>query len=123
MHKSRLASFLLLILVVCAADRCREATRQGEPQTTNCNPDGTLPAWLSELIKSGPASNKSIIIQYKYTGQAVFSVNMCLDCADAMTVVYDCDQNVVCQFGGIAGLNTCPDFEQNATRIRVIWEN
>ncbi len=40
-----------------------------------------------------------------------------------MDQVYNCQGQVICQFGGIAGLNTCPDFYDTATDKKVIWKN
>jgi hypothetical protein len=65
--------------------------------------------------------NKGEIIQYHYQGQTVYLVNTCLDCSDSMAEVLDCQQNVVCRFGGIAGFNTCPDFSQKAKNEKIIW--
>jgi hypothetical protein len=38
-------------------------------------------------------------------------------------VVYACNGDIICQFGGIAGLNTCLDFAERAIKKKVIWKN
>jgi len=55
------------------------------------------------------------IIRYKYNNEYVFWIDECYNCADNLISVYNCEGNVICEFGGIAGLNTCPDFETAAT--------
>lgn len=65
---------------------------------------------------------KGLIAQYYYKGQTVILIDDCSNCSDAMQEVYDCNGNVLCQFGGIAGLNTCPDFESKARFVRTLFE-
>jgi len=36
---------------------------------------------------------------------------------------YDCEGNVICEFGGFDGRNTCPDFESNVSNMELIWTN
>ena len=80
--------------------------------------------WLSEMIRDFKRSDqKASIYYYEYKGQPVFAVDSCVGCADAMTTVYNCDKGVVCQFGGIAGMNTCPDWEDEASDERLIYKN
>lgn len=80
--------------------------------------------WLSERIRGFKRSDqKAEVYYYEYKGEPVFSINSCVGCADAMTVVYNCDQGVLCEFGGIAGLNTCPDWSSEATNERLIFRN
>ena len=50
-------------------------------------------------------------------------IDVCNGCADNLTTVYNCEGNVICEFGGIAGLNTCPDFDKNSTNKTIIYEN
>ncbi len=82
---------------------------------------------LKQLVANEEAqdpgeSNGLEIIQYTYQNQIVYLVNDCINnCADALTVVYDCDENIICEFGGIVGLNTCPDFETEATNSKVLF--
>jgi len=82
-------------------------------------------AWLTSMIngmKHNPAI-KSEVIRYKYNNQTVFYIDSCKGCADSMGVVYNCAGEVICQFGGIAGFNTCPDFFEKATSKKVLWKN
>lgn len=64
------------------------------------------------------------IYAYKYKGDTVFLVSStCEQCADMMAHVYSCKGKTICQFGGIAGLNTCPDFSDLATNRELVWKN
>lgn len=74
--------------------------------------------WLHDLKqyfeqRMTPAGSQ--IVQYTYNGETVFWVDDCYRCSDGMQQVYNCEGDVICQFGGIAGVNTCPDFFEMAT--------
>jgi len=94
-----------------------------------CDDSLSLPCdnneWLQERVNAMKhnTSQKGIIEQYEYEGQVVISINSCVGCADAMTIVYDCTGKELCKFGGIAGFNTCPDFNDAAVFTRVIFES
>ncbi len=63
------------------------------------------------------------IYAYQYKGQTVFMVNSCTNCSDSMAQVYTCGGQVICTFGGIAGLITCPDFDDVAVNRVLVWKN
>jgi len=117
-----LLSCFSLLLILCSASQCHDdSLSNGEG--ASCDGSKT-PAWIDEIFSDmEQGNNKGEIIRYKLNGQTVFLINTCLDCADSMSEVYDCQHNVLCQFGGIAGFNTCPDFYQKATHKKVIWRN
>ena len=82
------------------------------------------PVWLTTIISNTKQNeNKGEVIQYQYNGQTVFWINICIECADSMSDVYNCAGEPKCQFGGIAGFNTCPDFQDKATGKKIIWAN
>ncbi|GAA3607478.1 hypothetical protein Q4Q39_10535 [Flavivirga amylovorans] len=111
-------TFLFLLLVSFLG--CHE-TDDGNSSSKICSVDPLENIdWLKELLNNTD-SNGLEIIQYDYKGQIVFSINNCLNCADNLIAVYDCERNKVCEFGGIAGLNTCPDFDTEATNKTVIF--
>lgn len=83
-------------------------------------------AWLKlikEDLEISTSLSKKEIIQYTYKGNTVFLINPCKDCADGLITVYDCNGEKQCEFGGIGGKNTCPDFDMNATSKILLWEN
>jgi len=84
-----------------------------------------LPSCIQSEIESASqgGSNEASLTQYRYNGQIVYSFDPGLVYPDMMTTVVNEDCEVVCQFGGIAGMNTCPDFSQNAEVIGVVWKN
>jgi hypothetical protein len=80
--------------------------------------------WFTSILnglKQNPEV-KSEVISYTYHGQTVFYIDSCKGCADSMALVYTCSGEIICQFGGIAGFNTCPDFADFATHKKVIWQ-
>jgi hypothetical protein len=107
---------ILLIFLSLAAFRCEDEI--GLPE--NCDFNTQVESIIESSRNSG---QKTLIELYENEGSYVYAVNTCVDCADTMTDVYNCDGVVICRFGGIAGFNTCPDFYQTAKLIRIVWKN
>lgn len=87
------------------------------------NPIEEIP-WLKEIKQDLEMSEKPSgfqIIRYKYKGEFVFYVDACYGCPDDLKTVYDCDGNIICEFGGFAGINTCPDFEAEASDSTMLF--
>jgi hypothetical protein len=81
------------------------------------------PTWIDDVTKSITQNgNKGEIIKYLYKNQEVYLVKGCLECADYIDVVRNCEGKIICEFGGIAGKDTCPDFNK-ATKIEIVWKN
>ena len=80
-------------------------------------------SWLAEMIEAAEAEPGNLvrITLFMYEDQEVFYVEQSPAIADKMDVVYTCEGETLCQFGGIAGFNTCPDFEETANKVRIIW--
>ena len=115
--------FLFLVILAVLAICCKDK----EVNNKACNSDNPLEeiSWLKEIKDSfdldmGPQRQQ--IIQYRYAGKDVFWVDNCFQCPDALVIVYDCEKNIVCEFGGIDGRNTCPDFEQNAKNKKILYD-
>lgn len=89
-------------------------------------PDAEDKEWFVDLKNQYPSNSdiKVEIYSYTYNNSFVIAVNTVEPtCCDFMDAVYDCNGNVICQFGGIAGLNTCPDFAGTATNKKLIFKN
>lgn len=112
---------LTLILLTNMAFQCERPLPFPEGETPYCS----FVDWLKPIVEQASIenANKTEIIRYKYKGEIVYYINTCVDCADSMVEIYNCYGEVICQFGGIAGLNTCPDFEDTATEKKLIWKN
>jgi hypothetical protein len=111
---------LMLLVVANCAFQCETGPMPMPDESGYCSDV----SWLRAIIESaqeGP--HKAEVIRYSYNGETVYLINTCKDCADTMDQVYNCSGQVICQFGGIAGLNTCPDFEDKAKNKKVIWKN
>jgi hypothetical protein len=80
--------------------------------------------WLKEIINAEPFNQTDTAEIYYciYNNIEGFVVDMCVFCPDAMVFFYDCEGNIICEFGGYLGLNTCPDFEENLSKIELIWK-
>jgi hypothetical protein len=112
-------TFLALTLIVATnmAFQCENHAPFPEGESNYCSDI----SWLKEIVE--PINTETEVVRYKYKGETVYLVNTCVGCADAMDQVYNCSGQVICQLGGIAGLNTCPDFYDTATDKKVVWKN
>ena len=118
--KKGILLFLILTVLNCKEDEAVIASTCGVD-----NPLNDI-EWLKEIrlnFEISASLSKKKIIQYDYKNQTVFLIDGCVQCPDFITVVYNCDQEVLCEFGGIDGRNTCPDFENEAKNETVLWEN
>ncbi|MEP5613653.1 MAG: hypothetical protein ABJP45_15485 [Cyclobacteriaceae bacterium] len=108
-----------IFVIICAVS-C-------DKHQADCTPENPLVEleWLANLV-DGFESNSQLdgvqIVQYTYQGSSVFLVDTCVGCADGISSVYNCDGDVICEFGGIDGRNTCTDFE-GATDERYIYSS
>jgi hypothetical protein len=96
--------------------------------STTCNTNNPLKdlTWLKEAkenIDRIDCAGKSSITQYLYNSNTVFEVNICSNITDGQTVVYSCEGEIICKFGGISGENTCPDFYQTAVDKVILYGN
>jgi hypothetical protein len=91
-----------------------------------CNVENPLEElnWLSELVE-GVKDNPDKVEIYKciYDYQEGFLIDLCVGCPDGLVEFYDCEGNVLCEFGGFDGRNTCPDFENSVSNMELIWNN
>ncbi|HEY9116871.1 MAG TPA: hypothetical protein VIN11_03540, partial [Roseivirga sp.] len=60
---------------------------------------------------------------YQYEGEKIYIFDPGSGYADWLYTAYNQDCEVICEFGGFAGLNTCPDFNKKAEYLGVIWED
>jgi len=92
-----------------------------------CDTDNPLEelSWLKDIrdqFDSDGTSPPQTITQYTYNGASVFLVDACASgCADALTYVYNCEGMIICEFGGIDGRNTCPDFQSESKDAQVLY--
>ena len=86
--------------------------------------DNDYPSWVKQTISSFEKDNAHAqILEYSYNEKTVYYISNCYQCPDAMDIVYDRENNKLCEFGGFAGRNTCPDFAQKATNKKIVWQN
>ncbi|OEK04881.1 DUF6970 domain-containing protein [Roseivirga misakiensis] len=85
---------------------------------------GDLPSCIQDEIEGAQKLKQSeaSVIEYLYNGERVFGFDPGVVYPDIMSTIVNEDCEVICQFGGIAGLNTCPDFQENAEEIGVVWQ-
>jgi hypothetical protein len=120
MKKSSVKSFFALALIIATnmAFDCERHVPFPEGESNYCSNDLS---WLKDKVE--PINSETEVVRYKYKGETVYLINTCAGCADSMDEVYNCDGQLICQLGGIAGLNTCPDFYDTATEKEVVWKN
>jgi hypothetical protein len=105
----KLLFILMATLFSCERNDC----------TKKCNP-----AWMDDMTKSITQNGyKGEIIKYVFQNQEVYLIRGCLECADYIDIVKNCEGKTICEFGGITGMNTCPDFDKSATKVGEVWRN
>jgi hypothetical protein len=93
---------------------------------TNSAKQDSIPQWVRQMIKSysaePPRSPRAVIYKGEYKGQVVYSIPQPW-CCDLMSLVRTADGKTICEFGGIAGINTCKDFDEEFKNRVVLWED
>jgi hypothetical protein len=116
---------LFLAVIMLSMLSCKTSDNNHNLICGTANPLEDLP-WLKQ-IKEVMAMNTrmagSQIIRYSYKGEDVFWIDMCYNCADDLVSVRNCQGDVICEFGGIAGLNNCPDFHSQASDSTMLFDN
>ncbi len=120
----KILSWSLIVCVATMAFCCQDNQPQpGSENQVRCAA-GETPSWIEPLIAEIEANGyQGEIKRYTYNFNYVFMVTSCLNCTDYITLVYTCQKEIICTFGGFAGSNTCPDFNQKATNEKLIWSN
>lgn len=114
--RATMVAFLIASFQSCDKDGKVDACGVGDPLEDL--------AWLADIKKSIEANTYAAqITMYTYQGQQIFFVEECMNCTDGLIEVYSCEGEEICVFGGIGGLNTCPDFWQNATDPVILYSN
>jgi hypothetical protein len=107
---------LALLLLVFIISACKA---QQQSVATNSMPD-----WLDKKIKQFKIDNpngKGQVEKFLYHEQTVYLVDFCVGCPDFMVYVYNENEEVICEFGGIAGISTCADFAEEAISKGICW--
>ena len=121
MKKILLATITILFLFAS----CKKNNDE-EPQPTSCdiqNPLETID-WLKDthfMFQASASPQATKIVQYTYQGECAFLIDNCVSCPDGGQVVYNQLQEVLCEFGTIAGLNTCPNFFDEVSDEVILW--
>lgn len=82
------------------------------------------PACIKSKIRNAEKHNIESIYEYTYNGKTVYLINA--NCCDWQNELYDDNCNLLCApTGGIGGGGDgqCPDFAQNKTNEKLIWQN
>ncbi len=82
--------------------------------------------WLKDIkfvLDVNQNANASQIIQYNYNDECVYLVDSCYSCPDNLIQIYNTAGAIICEMGGIAGVNTCPDFFETATDKRFLYND
>ena len=110
-----------IVMLVLAAALGLAGCKEEVKNTCRANSPQDLP-WLQRMIDEAGANRQNAeAVRYTYRGETVILVDLCMNCPDAGVRVYNCRGELLCTFGTIAGLNTCPDFFAEAVKEEVIW--
>jgi len=78
-----------------------------------------LQSSIDFILRSAPIIPREKIKKYLYNGEEVFLIDTFISDVPAVVVTWDCV--TICEFGGVLGGNTCPDFHENAIFIKTVW--
>lgn len=122
---------LFFFAIIFTSTSCKKESQKiddGGIELTTCDIDNPFETiqWLEDtrngfMAQANPLPKR--ITQYFYQGECVFLIDGCVGCDDNLTRVYNVNQDLICEFGGIAGVDTCPDFEIEATGELVLYGN
>lgn len=93
------------------------------PNPPEC--DGPCPDWVIDLVEQKRGASRPVrIAQYDYQGMEVYFVLP--GCCDMFSDLFDESGEHICSpgggFGG-TGDGQCPDFFEQATNERIVWED
>jgi hypothetical protein len=103
---------LALALLACS-------TKSTTPWVNICADLSWLESVKTTIIQSGA---KGEIYLSNYQDERVFEVNGCVECADFISQLQNCEGDTVCQMGGITGL-ACPGYAPTASERLLYWKN
>lgn len=116
--------FLVSSVILMSLLSCKTSDKDQRSYCGSTNPLKDIP-WLKKIKTEMEMSARAAggqIIRYNYKGNDVFWIDNCYSCADDLIKVYNCQGDVICEFGGIAGLNTCPDFHSEASDSTMLFD-
>lgn len=113
---------IILLFIMLSLIGCKDDNNEDKNLCYVKNPINELP-WLKKIVdeQSTNYCNKIVIKNYRYNDKNGFLINYCIDCTEGLSIYYDCTGNVICEFGGIDGKNTCPDFSTKAVEGETIF--
>ncbi len=118
----------LFIIIACAFIFTSCKKKGDEVKDPTCDIENPLETiqWLKDIhfaFQASASPQATKIVQYTYQGECAFYIDNCVTCPDGGQIVYNEAEDILCEFGTIAGLNTCPDFFNEATDEVILWGN
>lgn len=110
----------LFIVCLLALASCKETKSTSDPWVNICEDLTWLDSIQGTILQSGLPGE---IYLTHYKESRVFEVNVCNGCTDIPIMVYNCEGTVVCELGGLAGLNTCPDYAPKPDEKLLYWKS
>lgn len=119
----------LIALIVFVFNSCdKESTSNIEiSRNSFChvkNPLSEL-SWLKKIVDNSQNEHSGEIKIFKciYNNQESFLINLCWQCPDSSTKLYDCQGNVICDYGSFQQKIMYPDFGKNLTEMSLIYSD
>lgn len=75
--------------------------------------------WYGKVLNEQKQMNLQSVEKCTYNNQEVYYFIQ--GCCDIISFVYDTTGKKICEFGGFAPRNTCPDFNIKKTNCENIW--
>lgn len=114
----------LLVLFLFFAVSCEKEPKEDDVEICGTTKPLEDIEWLKTYVEQAENADELREVYWaKYMGEDVFIFPSCEQCYDGMTIVYSCSREQLCNFGGIEGVNTCPDYSEHVSDEKLLWSN
>lgn len=112
--------YILLVLILVSFTGCKF---DDNTQTLENNYPQCMQTEIDTYIQSSdePGETPAQITKYTYKGQDAYGFDPGSEYADWLYTYVNSSCETICEFGGIAGVNTCEDWEDEAVFIEIVW--
>lgn len=110
----------LLIVGSCISCKSDDDTQTPESKYPNC-----MQSDIDDYIQSNdvPADTPAQITKYTYKNQDVYGFDPGSNYNDWLYTHINDNCETICEFGSLAGINTCEDWDTEAVFKEIVWKD
>lgn len=110
--KNLILTFCVSIILLTSCDKNDDSNNEKFPECLQITIDNYIAQFTPQAVRAN-------LKKYNYHGNIVYAFDMG-SIVESTTTIYDTNCNIVCGIGGIAGINTCDDWD-SAEFIITLW--